>query len=367
MIKLNPSNYKYLWTDHDVNFIFTSCYLFKEFRNTDIVLIYEWKNKGLKFFLSKKDKLKFSEFGVIFYEKKFPKWKQFILHNIKIGENIIEATKRDKLNGKVTSMSNDELKNKILERANLFQSLGGNYFYTEFFFLDKIEELVKSSPIKYAVAVKNLKEMGNIKFEARKILTEFYNYSKIFQPYIEEAGKRLKRKDLPWLSYNEIIGLMDGKKIKISDRDHVNWVLAKVNKWNIIKGKEADKIMNEFDTHFFDISTKLIKGTVANKGIYKGMVKVIRTVFSDNIGTEIKKVKKGDVLVAETTGPEMMIACEKAGAIITDEGGLTSHAAIVSRELGIPCIVGAKIATKVLKDGDLVEVNADKGIVRIIK
>ena len=61
------------------------------------------------------------------------------------------------------------------------------------------------------------------------------------------------------------------------------------------------------------------------------------------------------------------IFTEKAGAIVTDEGGLTSHAAIVSRELKIPCIVGTKIATKILKDGDIVEVDAKKGIVRKIK
>ena len=57
---------------------------------------------------------------------------------------------------------------------------------------------------------------------------------------------------------------------------------------------------------------------------------------------------------------------KKASAIITDEGGLSCHAAIVARELGIPCIIGTKIATKVLKDGDRVEVDADKGIVKKI-
>jgi len=60
-------------------------------------------------------------------------------------------------------------------------------------------------------------------------------------------------------------------------------------------------------------------------------------------------------------------AMNKASAFITDEGGITCHAAIVARELGKPCIIGTKIATKVLKDGDEVEVNADKGIVKIIK
>jgi pyruvate,water dikinase len=78
-------------------------------------------------------------------------------------------------------------------------------------------------------------------------------------------------------------------------------------------------------------------------------------------------MEQGDVLVSDTTGPEMMIAIKKAAAIITDEGGLMSHAAIVAREFKIPCIVGTKYGTSILKDGDLVEVDANKGVVRILK
>ena len=67
------------------------------------------------------------------------------------------------------------------------------------------------------------------------------------------------------------------------------------------------------------------------------------------------------------TTPDFVPAMRKAAAIITNEGGITCHAAIVSRELGKPCITGTKIASKVLKDGDMVEVDAEKGIVRIMK
>jgi len=72
-------------------------------------------------------------------------------------------------------------------------------------------------------------------------------------------------------------------------------------------------------------------------------------------------------MVACMTKPEFVPAMKKAIAIITDEGGLTCHAAIISRELGIPCVIGTKVATKILKDGMEVEVDADKGIVKIIK
>lgn len=78
-------------------------------------------------------------------------------------------------------------------------------------------------------------------------------------------------------------------------------------------------------------------------------------------------MEKGEILVTVMTSPDFMVAAKKAAAIVTDEGGITCHAAIVSREMKIPCIIGTKIATKVLKDGDIVEVDADKGVVRKIK
>jgi phosphohistidine swiveling domain-containing protein len=93
-------------------------------------------------------------------------------------------------------------------------------------------------------------------------------------------------------------------------------------------------------------------------GYAKGKVKVIIRA------SDMEKMKEGDVLVSIATDPDIVPAMKKASAIITEQGGVTSHAAIVSRELGIPCVIGTKIATKVLKDGDMVEVDANRGIVK---
>jgi pyruvate, water dikinase len=82
---------------------------------------------------------------------------------------------------------------------------------------------------------------------------------------------------------------------------------------------------------------------------------------------DCKLLKRGEILVSNMTHPDYIIGMRKSGAIVTDEGGISSHAAIISRELGIPCIIGTKIATKVFKDGDHVEVDANKGIVKVIK
>ncbi len=103
------------------------------------------------------------------------------------------------------------------------------------------------------------------------------------------------------------------------------------------------------------------RGLTASVGKAIGRVRILKSV------TEIGKIEQGEVLVAVMTRPDYIPAMKKASAIVTDEGGITCHAAIVSRELGIPCIIGTKIATKVLKDGMMVEVNANHGWVKIIK
>lgn len=259
-------------------------------------------------------------------------------------------------------MSDRELKAFFLERVKAFQQLGGKYFFTEFFFLGKAEKEAQKNKI----IAQNLKEMGEIKFQAREILNQFYNYGKIFKPIVEEIAKRTKRKDLQWLSWEEIKRVIEGKKVEKSNRDKSNWILTKKNTWDIIHEKHAEEIKNAFEIQFFKIDLNELRGMCANKGVYQGKAKILRTVFSDNVEKEIAKVQEGDVLVANTTGPEIMAACMRAGAIITDEGGLTSHAAIVSRELGIPCVVGCKVATKVFKDNDCIEIDAEKGMARKI-
>ncbi|MDU1043804.1 MULTISPECIES: phosphoenolpyruvate synthase [Peptoniphilus] len=101
----------------------------------------------------------------------------------------------------------------------------------------------------------------------------------------------------------------------------------------------------------------LVKGLPASPGIGRGKVKLIKDI------SEINKVNEGDVLVTAMTNPDMVPAMRKCAGVVTDEGGRTCHAAIVSRELQIPCIVGAKTATKTLKTGDTVTVDAVRGIV----
>ncbi len=101
----------------------------------------------------------------------------------------------------------------------------------------------------------------------------------------------------------------------------------------------------------------ILQGLAASAGIASGTVKIIYDM------KDLDKIKKGDVLVTKMTNPDMVVSMQKATAIVTDEGGVTAHAAIVSREMGIPCVVGTKKATSVLKDGMTITVNGTEGMV----
>ena len=118
-----------------------------------------------------------------------------------------------------------------------------------------------------------------------------------------------------------------------------------------------------------DISQSLqeFKGTCASVGKAVGRVHIIITAGLDDYMQELYKFKEGEVLVTGMTQITMTPICTRAAAIVTNEGGISSHAAIISRELKIPCIVGTKVATRELKDGDLVEVDATNGVVRVLK
>ena len=104
-----------------------------------------------------------------------------------------------------------------------------------------------------------------------------------------------------------------------------------------------------------------LNGQCACKGKVQGTAKIIKDKKDYN------KFNAGDVLVSWATNPNMVPLMKRASAIVTDEGGVTCHAAIVSRELGIPCVIGTRFATKILKDGQLVEVDATRGTVKIKK
>lgn len=106
---------------------------------------------------------------------------------------------------------------------------------------------------------------------------------------------------------------------------------------------------------------KELQGIVASSGKAVGSVRIVLKP------EDMKFLKEGEVLVTQMTSPTLLVVVPKIAALVTDWGGKLSHAAILAREMGVPCIVGTQTATKILEDGDLVKVDAEKGVVRKLK
>jgi phosphoenolpyruvate synthase/pyruvate phosphate dikinase len=143
--------------------------------------------------------------------------------------------------------------------------------------------------------------------------------------------------------------LMKNEKIKIltTEENEIRKIAKKEGVFEVVFG--IPEILDE------------LKGAVACPGKVRGKAVVVQKV------EDLSQLKKGDILITYMTTMEYTRAFHTAGAIVTDEGGMFCHAAIVAREFNVPCIVGTKKATKVFKTGDLVEVDATKGIVRKVK
>ena len=166
------------------------------------------------------------------------------------------------------------------------------------------------------------------------------------------------------LKDEEIMKLADyGLKIENLYGSHqdIEWAFDEdTKKLYILQSRPITTLKNEEDSVAMAEKSELkslVRGLPASPGIASGKVKYIKNV------KEISRVEDGDVLVTVMTNPDMVPAMKKACAVVTDEGGRTCHAAIVSRELGIPCIVGAKEATEVLKEGMKITVDATRGVV----
>ncbi len=185
---------------------------------------------------------------------------------------------------------------------------------------------------------------------------------------IKEIGNRLGinvalvRRMLPWEIKTALkLSKVDAEELKQRYKYSVQYAYR--GKTKVFIEKEAKNFIKSIDVEIEKgIDRKIIQliGVCAQPGKAIGNVKII------NNAKDLNKMKNGDILISKMTDPEIIAAMKKAGAVVTDMGGITCHAAIVSRELGIPCIIGTKYATKIFEDNNKVEVDADKGIIKKI-
>ncbi len=282
---------------------------------------------------------------------------------------------------------------KLQEHARQFHWVTNNYLRTvalgESYFLERVQEILEKNPSNELARIQ--KEIREITPKKQALLSELNDSGiseivgliDLFATWqddrkkanliadhyldvlLQEFAKRgkLSLSETKWLLPKELPALLKGKKFtkQIKERQRHTAILWTPKGYRMWVGEKAKQVQKSILKPKENVILDEIRGQCASMGKVVGRVKVIRSA------EELERLNDGEVLVTSMTRPEFVAGMKKAAAIVTDEGGITSHAAIVSRELGVPCIIGTKIATKILKDGDLVEVNANHGVVKKIQ
>ncbi|MEK6922033.1 MAG: PEP-utilizing enzyme, partial [Nanoarchaeota archaeon] len=205
-------------------------------------------------------------------------------------------------------------------------------------------------------------EIAEIRNSIAKVLYAFYHddFGGLFKKMQEKIN--LPKKLIGFMFPDEIRESLRKQKAtmnkkELEERRRLSILLVEKKKARYIVGKEAEKMYEELQKSETKQQSE-IKGQTAYPGKVQGTVCKVETY------AELKKIKQGDILVTPMTSVTYVPYLEKVAGIVTDEGGIICHAASIAREMKIPTVIGTKIATKILKDGDLVEVDAEKGIVR---
>lgn len=308
--------------------------------------------KLANFIKNKKDFRKNKEFLILSnrYLKKYSWTKTFLFSSInplalpELSKRLEEFIKKDGIKEyklqKVQQLKNKKLADKLLK------------------LLSDDKSLIKQ--------IKRARDFGWIlNWSVEEALFLFRGMRGFLDLIIKELG--LKYHQFILLTYQEILdSLKSGKKIELKEfkkRSQGYVFLIERGKLSMVFGEKGKFLSDTIDKNIGTLNKggNKITGQAVSPGTARGKVKIIMKV------DELRGVKVGDVLVCSMTSPDYVPAMRSAVAIVTDEGGLLSHASIISRELGKPCVIGTKVATKVLKNGDWVEVDAEKGLVKILK
>lgn len=222
--------------------------------------------------------------------------------------------------------------------------------------------LTKSLDDKTRRIVLAVRELGFVMDYKKEVFTRSHYYIHLL---MDEIARRLDmtRQDVEFIQPMELGRALSGEpdKKKTHARYRLCVQLWKDGSYELLEPEEAEEFIKENLPEEIREHSDEILGTPAYPGTYRGRVRKITD------SRQIDTLEQGEVLVTYMTSPDYTIGMKKAGAIITDEGGVTCHAAIVSRELKKPCIVGTRIATRILKTGDIVEVDSEKGTVKVIR
>jgi phosphohistidine swiveling domain-containing protein len=283
-------------------------------------------------------------------------------------ENLVEeALGYRKILQTIKLLDKDETK-KIL--SPLWE-ISREYFFFDMMFWDKVFEDSVSNPISKS----KVEKIQSLKNKLRADFENVYFTEESTQQLLLKklaAQFNITYKEIEWYREAELFSLFDGKKVvqEELDKRKVAYVHIKDDRGELsfFVGSKALQIAQALLPKV--VHTRELRGKTAHRTgkVIQGHVRVIIRDYQNRelLAHQMKEMKEGEILVSPTTDPEMMEAIRKSAAMITDIGGMLSHTAIVAREFNIPCIVDAKVATKVLKTGMMVEVDADKGVIKIL-
>lgn len=256
------------------------------------------------------------------------------------------------------------LKKDLNAFCNRFGYLGMKYFQGEPWTVKDVYEMLETTEKKQKKPTKPKKKYSSpyIRFASDLLRLRTQNWelmckgTSLFRKAILNYFPNLKYEKLLNLRIYELLEIIQ-KRAKLGDLEKRRKSFVLEIKEDEVRLEEKSKVSKK---EAINEDLNEIQGISAQLGIVKGKVKIVLSA------KESSKVEKGDILVARMSTPDFLPGMRKAVAFVTDIGGITSHAAIVAREMRKPCIIGTKIATQVLKDGMLVEVDANKGIVKIL-
>ena len=263
-------------------------------------------------------------------------------------------------------------KDEVINEFSLLTSILSNYGYFDHCYWDDAYfEKDKNNSVKEVIAlVQDLKNRIRSKLD-----TVFFSQTGLFSSLLQSLGKRfvIPIDQLYWYKRIEVEAIFDGFRLgQTSLNNRQQCALFYRDEIGLIERYEGVDALNTA-TYFLDgdhtIVLELQGKPAHSKGIVRGTVRKIVRDYTDSgvARTSIAGMHSGEILLSETTDPELLDAIGKASAIVTEIGGMLSHAAISARELDIPCVVGVSGVMAHLSDGDHIEVNSTNGKIRILK
>lgn len=358
--KIKPENYQRAFFFKKLGYLLTDL-TFSYYKQRDFLAIYNNEMLGTYIGNSAADKT------LINGKEIFSSKRNFKIFENGFREVITECEAFLKKSKKLESV-------KINDLFDLKAIINKTYYFfekTEFFFTDacyygEMNEMLKN----------NLLVLGDdLKMKSRPLFIEIM--TSILYRFAELAAKQnsLNVEDVKFLSFDEVIHLMEtGKRADsqvIHERQKSFVIYCEDGCLFPVTGEQKQTVLERFKEPDYKKITEF-KGVVANKGKIVARARIILPEYEQEYESFVKKLhsmemNNGEILVTETTSPDFVPLMKKAGGIIANQGGLNSHAAIMSRELGVPCLVGTYYATDILSTGDLIELDANSGVVRIIE